>query len=311
MKRQALKLFLTCILAGAAVAQSPSAESFKRGTDYLRKGDHAHAIEAYSEAIRLDPGSGIAFYGRGYAYYVSHDDDRAIQDFNEAIRLEPTYADAFRDRGRAYEDKNDYDHAIRDYTEALRLKPTERFLLYDRAFDYERKGDYTAAIADLNELVRRFPQSNDAFRDRGLAYLYSGHLREAQQDISRAVELNPLVYYNVIWLYIAGAKNGVAGAEDQLAKNAAALNPAKWPGPVVQLFLGKSTPEAVLEAASDKDSEKSSNQKCEAQFYIAEYQAFHGQHEAARKNFHLAAEICNRNYFLYVKSAQEELKSQR
>ena len=298
------------MLAASAWAQSPSAESFKRGTDYLKKGDYAHAIEAYTECIRLDPHSAIAFHARGYAYYASHDDDRAIQDFNEAIRLEPEYGDAFRERARAHEDKIDYEHAIQDYAQAIRIKPGEYILLYDRAYDYQRKGEYTLALADLNELVRRFPQSADAYRDRGVAYLYSGHLAEAQQDISHAVQLNPRGPYDVIWLYIARTKAG-AKAEDELAKNAAALDVTKWPAPVIQLFLGKITPDAVLQAAADKDPEKSTKQQCQANFYIAEYQAFRGQHEVAQKNFRLAGETCNRNYFLYVKSAQEELNSQR
>jgi lipoprotein NlpI len=310
LKAQARKFVLTtCIVAAAAWAQSPSAESFKRGTDDLKKGDYAHAIAAYTECIRLDPHSAIAFHGRGYAYYASHDADRAIQDFNEAIQLEPQYGDAFRERARAYEDKFDYPHAIQDYAQAIRIKPADSVLLYDRAYDYQRIGEYALAVTDLDELVRRFPRSADAYRDRGVAHLLWGHPAEAQRDIRRAVELNPLGYYDVIWLYIARAKAG-PGAEGELAQNATALNLSKWPGPVTQLFLGKTTTDAVLQAASDKDPEKSSRQQCEARFYIAEYQAFHGQRDAAQKNFRLAGETCNRNYFLYVKSAQEELKNQ-
>jgi lipoprotein NlpI len=311
LKIPALKLVLaTCILSVTACAQSPSAESFKRGTDYLKKRDYAHAIEAYTECIRLDPHSAIAFHARGYAYYDSHDDNRAIQDFNEAIRLEPEYGDGFRERARAYEDKNDYEHAIQDYTQAIRIKPSEFILLYDRAYDYQRVGEYALAVADLDELVRRFPQSADAYRDRGVAYLLWGHLGEAQRDISRAVGLNPLGYYDVIWLYIARAKAG-PGAEEELAKNATALNLSKWPGPVIQLFLGKITTEAVLKAASNSDPNKSSEKQCQANFYLAEYQALHGQRDAAQKTFRLAGDTCNRNYFLYVRAAHEELKSLR
>jgi len=82
----------------------------------------------------------------------------------------------------------------------------------------------------------------------------------------------------------------------------------KWPAPVIQLFLGKITPDAVLQLAADKDPEKNTKQQCQANFYIAEYQAFHGQRDAARKDFRLTGETCHPNYFLYVKSAQEELK---
>jgi lipoprotein NlpI len=247
-------------------------------------------------------------YARGYAYYRAYDDDRAIQDFSAAIQLQPN-AEGFRARARAYENKADYEHAIQDYTQAIRVSPADVSLRYDRAFDYERQDEYGIAIADLNEILQRFPDSPDAHRNRGLALLYSARLSEAQQDLSRAVELRPKEFYNVIWLYIARARNG-SSAENELAKNAAVLDLAKWPGPVVRLFLGKTTPEQVLQSASDKDQQKKSEQLCEANFFIAEHQALHYQRDASRQSFRLAMQICNKNYFLYVPAARAELATQ-
>jgi lipoprotein NlpI len=298
------------LLNSFAWSQPSSAELVKRGNDYLNKGEYAGAIEAYTGSIRLEPGSAKTFYARGYAYYRSHDEDRAIQDFSEAIRLEPGFGEAFRARGRAYEDKGDYERAIQDYTQAIRLKPADLTLLYDRAFDYERKGEYAPALLDLNEIVRRSPEAADGYRNRGLARLFSAQLSEAEQDLSRAVELRPSEHYNVIWLYIAQAKRG-AGAEDELAKNASKLDLAKWPGPVIQLFLSKTSPEAVLQAAVDKDPRKNTEQRCEANFYIGERLAIHGQRSAAQEHFRLASKTCDKNYFLYGPATRAELVSKK
>lgn len=303
-------LLSTFLFAASAWPQSPAADLVKRGNDYSSNGDYVHAIEAYTESIRLNPGSPTTFFARGRAYFRNHDDDRAIQDFTDAIRLAPDYGEAFRERGHAYEDKTDYKHAIQDYTEAMRLRPGDINVLYARAFDYARNGDYEPAIADLTEIIRRFPQAADAYRNRGQARLYSAHLTEALQDLSRAVELGSSGHYNVIWLYIARAKSQ-SGAEQELAKNAAKLNLVKWPGPVIQLFLGKSTPQAVLQAAFDKDLQKNSEQQCEANFYIAENQALHGQRSAALQGFRFASENCDKNYFFYVPAARAELASKQ
>jgi lipoprotein NlpI len=288
--------------------QSSPADSAKRGNDYLSKGDLPHAIEAYTESIRLDPESATTFYGRGYAYFRSHNDDAAIHDFTEAIRLEAGYGDAFRERARVYEDKGDYEQAIQDYTKAFNLDAGNVSLLYDRAFACERAGKYEQAIADFSELIRRFPQSVDAYRNRGQARLYSGHPVESQQDLKRAVELDPSGYYNVIWLYIAQSRHNGA-AEEELIKNSAQLNLTRWPGPVIQMFLGKISPEQSMQAAFDKDPKKYGDQQCEANFYIAEYQAIHRQREAALRGFRLARDICNKNYFFYVPAARAELAS--
>ncbi|HEY6348442.1 MAG TPA: tetratricopeptide repeat protein [Candidatus Angelobacter sp.] len=299
-------LLSTFLFGAVAWPQSPAADLVKRGNDYASKGDYSHAIEAYTESIRLNPGSPTTFYARGRAYHRNHDDDRAIQDYTAAIRLAPDYGEAFRERGHAYEDKNDYAHAIQDYTEAMRLRPGDIHVQYARAFDYERKGEYEPAIADLTEIIHRFPQAADAYRNRGQAQMNSGHLSEAQQDLSRAVELDRSGQYNVIWLYIARAK-AKASPDDELAKNAAKLDLTKWPGPIIQLFLGESTPEAVLQAASDKDSQKNKEQQCEANFYIAKYHAVHGQRSAALEGFRSVSESCPKNYFFYVPAARAEL----
>jgi lipoprotein NlpI len=305
LKMRALEFALGLwLLALPACAQSAS-DLVTRGNEYTKKGDYANAIAAYTQALQLNPASARVLYARGYAYYRIRDDDRAIQDFTAVLQLQQD-ADVFRARAQTLEDKSDYERAIQDYTQAIRLRPADVVLLYGRAFDYERKGEYAPAIVDLNEIVRRFPEAPDAYRNRGVAFLNSARLPEAQKDMSRAVQLNPTEHYNVIWLYIARTKN-VSGAENELAKNAAKLDLSKWPGPVIQLFLGKSTPDAVLQAASNKDKKTNAEQQCEAEFYIAEYDALHGQTSAASKGFRSVVDSCDKNYFLYVPSARAEL----
>jgi lipoprotein NlpI len=296
------------LLAVPALPQS-TADLVKRGHEYVNKGDYAAAIEAYTQALGLEPKSAAIFYARGYAHYRAYDDDAAIQDFSASIQLQPK-AEAFRARARAYENKADYEHATQDYTQAIRLTPADTTLLYDRAYAYERKGDYGVAIADFNQILQRFPEAQDAYRGRGLALLNSARFSEALEDLSRAVQIKPGEHYNVIWLYIARTRNAF-GAEKELALNAAKLDLTKWPGPVIQLFLGKTAPEAVLQAASDKDEQKAREQLCEANFFTAEHQAFHYQNDAARSNFLLALKNCDKNYFLYTPAARAALASLR
>jgi lipoprotein NlpI len=300
-----LVLTLTMMMFVLPARPQSAPDLFKRGNDYSNKGDWSNAIATYTQALQLTPDSARILSARGYAYYRSNDDDRAIKDFTTAIQLQPD-AQLFQARAETFEDKNDYERAIQDYTQAIRMKPGDTHMLYGRAFDYERKGDYAPAIVDLNEIVRRFPEAPDAYRNRGLAFLNSAHLAEAEQDLTRAVQINPTEPYNVIWLYIIRTKNGSSGEED-LSKKAERLVLAKWPGPVIQLFLGKSKPEAVIQAAADKDPRTTREQQCEAQFYIAEYQVLHGQSGDAVKNFHSVVDGCDKNYFLYVPSARAEL----
>jgi tetratricopeptide (TPR) repeat protein len=79
------------------------------------------AIADFTQAIKLDPGSSIAYRERGVIYDGMGDQDKAIADCNQAIRLNPNYAFAYYSRGLAYDNKKDYDRAIADYNQAIRL----------------------------------------------------------------------------------------------------------------------------------------------------------------------------------------------
>ena len=59
----------------------------------------------------------------GLAYRAEGDYDRAVEAFTQAIELNPNYAIAYNNRGEVYRDKGNFDLAIADYTKAIELKP--------------------------------------------------------------------------------------------------------------------------------------------------------------------------------------------
>src|SRR5271165_1075729 len=164
---------------------------------------------------------------------------------------------------------------------------------------YFAKGDYEQAIQSFNEVLRLNPNTPQALLNRGLANLYAGHFSEAQQDFSRNLQFAPTDPYRVIWLYLSRAKAGTDG-KDELRTNAVALNLSNWPGPVIQLYLGQSTPENVSRAAGSK-----SDQKCEYSFYVGEYRALRGERPEARALFRSASDACPKDFVEYIPSLIE------
>jgi cytochrome c-type biogenesis protein CcmH/NrfG len=61
---------------------------------YLGLKRYAEAVEAYKEAIRLEPDNASAHMGLGGAYRGLDRDAEAVEAFKEAIRLEPDNASA-------------------------------------------------------------------------------------------------------------------------------------------------------------------------------------------------------------------------
>jgi lipoprotein NlpI len=70
-----------------------------------------------------------------------------------------------------------------------------------------------------------------------------------------------------------------------LNKNSANFQLTKWPGQVVQLYLGILRKEDVLVAAENADSEKNNEQHCEAYFYLGEFALLKGDRPEAAHLF--------------------------
>ena len=62
------------------------------------QGNHDRAIADFSEAIRVDPNSALAYYCRGMAYGKKGNLDKEIEDYGHSIHLDPNNATTYFDR---------------------------------------------------------------------------------------------------------------------------------------------------------------------------------------------------------------------
>jgi len=246
------------------------------------------------------------FSNRGLAYKKKGDLVRAIQDYDHALQLFPKDAETFTNRGNVYDEKGNIDRAIQDYDEALRLNPSYAFAFNNRGFAYSRKGDLDRALQDFDQAIQLAPRDPDAVGNRGLIHFYRGELTAAQPDFAKALELDPSDSETALWLYLARTKAG-QDARSELETNTAQLKLEAWPGQVVNLYLGKATPEAVLSAAANSDPATDQKQHCAAYFYLGEYALIEGKRDEAKGLFQKAM-ATGVTYSIEYIGAQQELK---
>jgi tetratricopeptide (TPR) repeat protein len=94
-----------------------------RGMTFHEKQEYAKAVEAYTEAIRLDPELTAVYNLRGTVYTRMREDDKAIEDFSQAIRLGPDPYVSYTNRGNVYFWQSECEKATKDYESAIRLDP--------------------------------------------------------------------------------------------------------------------------------------------------------------------------------------------
>jgi lipoprotein NlpI len=288
-----------------ASVQNRAAAYSNRCWAYSDKGDPDRAITDCNDAIRLDPKLANAYLNRGKAYSDKGDFDRAIGDYNRAIELNPQSSMGYNNLCDAYLDKGDNDRAIADCDQAIRLDPKFAAAYRNRGNAYRYKGDVGNAIADYNQAIQLNPKFFQAYLARGLLSLDAGDLPKALADINRASALNPKDPYTALWLDIVNKRSKL---RSRLAEATAQIDMTKWPAPVIRLYLGQMTPEAVLAAAADLDDSKQKSQVCEANFFSGELALEQGEKDEATRLFRIADGDCPKDSFQLI-AATDELKA--
>ena len=228
------------------------------------------------------------YYFRGAGYFKTENYDRAISDFNQALQLNPKASSAYYPRGSSYRIKGKYDRALADFTQMIVLAPSDALNYFSRAIVYQEKGDYDKAIADYTEAIQR-PDLAEAYLGRGIANLYAGSPAKALADVNQVTALDPKNMTAALWRDIIGKRNNLPS---RLPESLSQLDMTKWPAPVVRLFLGQLTADAVLAAADDPDRKTKQFQVCEAYFYSGERALEQGAKDDAIRFFRLAASDC-------------------
>ena len=121
------------------------------------------------------------------------------------------------------------------------------------------------------------------------------HILRSKADFEQAAGIKPGDSYHAIWLDLARRRNGQPSVLRE-----ARLDMTKWPAPLVRMLLGDETPEATLAAADDPDATKKSEQVCEANFYIAEFQRLQHHDEDALRLYRLALRDCPRDFIEFT-----------
>lgn len=80
--------------------------------------------------------------------------------------------------------------------------------------------------------------------------------------------------------------------QSRLAEATTRLDMTKWPAPVIRLFLGQLTAEAVLTAADGSDAKTKKGRFCEANFYAGELVLRQGAKDDGVRLIRSAASDC-------------------
>jgi len=164
---------------------------FHLGNISYEMDDLETAIEAYTEAIRLQPSQAEVHNNLAVAYAKHGESRLAITTFKNAIRIKPDQASALKNLSNIFVAEQNYDKAA----ETLRLADTARpnnaetlRLLYPILM---KVGKSRECLGVLGRLLKHEPNDVDALVACGAALYGRRKYDQALDHFSRALEIDP------------------------------------------------------------------------------------------------------------------------
>jgi len=317
---------LTQALASPDLPQHLQAVAYlSRGHEFAETHRLDAAIADYTAALKLKPDYLDAYVSRCRAYAENRQYADAISDCSSAIRVQPANWRLHELRIDLYEQARHYDDAIADYSAFIAARPDDISLLLGRANILRLAGQYDKAMADakaahdaefhsawpyvaissiafsqnkFDEAIDNIDSALDVESHYTDLYVLKGQMLWANGRLDRASDTFEDIFahdgmdpYAFLWLSLSEAARGKTVSAD-IVSRVEAVDQSRWPGPAVDLYLGKSTPEEVLQAAT-KEADGLNHDQCEADFYVGAWQQAHGHPDDATRLLTAAVGACD------------------
>jgi Flp pilus assembly protein TadD len=122
------------------------------------------AVQAFMEAVKLDPDLAEAYFRLGLGYESLGKREEAESEYKKAVGAYRKYlaenngdVEAHYNLGQIYANLGQYSDAIREYREATRLKEDDPDIYYDRGVAHTKLAQYDAAAVAFSKSLEIDP----------------------------------------------------------------------------------------------------------------------------------------------------------
>ena len=256
--QQALEYLHEYFAADAANAADPVAQCYLGLAHWLLAkphGDFGPALQAYEEALRLEPGNvdamiGKAYvlvdvprrdealrvleeaqrlevgsvrlqYAKGLVYHAQNLLEKAQRELETALALDDNWASIHTELGQIFYKLEDYAAARREFEKALELDGLSREANYWLGNVSRRERQPERAVEHYLRVLEINPQDASAYNGMGLAYQTLKLTDLANGQFKKALEIEPeytMPAYNLGLYYLRSANQSQNATEFEMAE---------------------------------------------------------------------------------------------
>lgn len=148
---------------------APSSDAFalyEKGWEAYKKNHDEDAVEAFKQALAIDPDYADARYKLGLAYDALQKKEEADREYEKAVEAYKKFIDRHADDavahyhlGLVYGKLHKYDDAVKVLKQAAKLSPEDSDLFYELGFAHGKLAQYPEAVAALNKSLELDPDN--------------------------------------------------------------------------------------------------------------------------------------------------------
>ena len=143
--------------------QDPPQNQIKTLLDFYNKGLLQQTLEKATELAQQYPGSAILFNIQGVALQGLGNLKTAIQAYENALKLNPDYAEAYCNMGNALQEQRQLKEAVEAYSKAISLKPYLAEAYYNLGNAIREQGKLEEAIEAYSKAISINPDNVEAY----------------------------------------------------------------------------------------------------------------------------------------------------
>ena len=144
-------------------------------------------------------GDARALYDRGMDAYRHDRDEEAVDAFKQAVQLDPDFAEAhyrlglaLNAAGQSEESDKAFEQAVKAYEKLTKKDSKDASAFYFMGLSYEKLGKYEEAVRVLKEAVHNSPdEDDDKYYELAFAHFKIAQYDESIRALNKALEINP------------------------------------------------------------------------------------------------------------------------
>jgi tetratricopeptide (TPR) repeat protein len=163
---------------------------FKKGDEYLQKGETQKAFREYSKAFAIDSSNLFVNLKLAQVMVEEQKEDSAILYCDNVLWHNPEFPNAYILRGMIYLNFNNYKKAYKDFDKVVSKYPNFNLGYYYRGLANFYMGKYISALSDIDDALALNPNHLESYFLRAEIKLCSDDTKGALEDYKKIIQLD-------------------------------------------------------------------------------------------------------------------------